>query len=74
MAQWALMAAAIFSGSSMPGRHVTDQQMRLSMTLSQTHPVPVAAKQPPARASPELRGAPLSPRYQRKLHHVMGHC
>ena len=27
----------------MPGRHVTDQQMRLFMTLRQTHSVPVAA-------------------------------
>jgi hypothetical protein len=27
----------------MPGRHVTDQQMRLFMTLRQTQPVPVAA-------------------------------
>ena len=27
----------------MPGRHVTDQQMWLFMTLRQTHPVPVAA-------------------------------
>ena len=27
----------------MPGRHVTDHQMRLFMTLRQTHPVPVAA-------------------------------
>ncbi len=27
----------------MPGRHVTDQQMRLFMTLRQTHPVPVSA-------------------------------
>ena len=27
----------------MPGRHVTDQQMRLFMTLTQTHSVPVAA-------------------------------
>ena len=27
----------------MPGRHVTDQQMRLFMTLRQTHCVPVAA-------------------------------
>lgn len=27
----------------MPGRHVTDQQMRLFMTLRQTHTVPVAA-------------------------------
>ncbi len=27
----------------MPGRHVTDQQMRLFMTLKQTHSVPVAA-------------------------------
>jgi hypothetical protein len=27
----------------MPGRHVTDQQMRLFMTLNQTHSVPVAA-------------------------------
>lgn len=27
----------------MPGCHVTDQQMRLFMTLRQTHPVPVAA-------------------------------
>lgn len=27
----------------MPGRHVTDQQMRLFMTLKQTHPVPVSA-------------------------------
>src|SRR6056300_1076217 len=32
----------------------------------------VAAK-PPARASLELREAPLSPRYQRKLHHTTGH-
>lgn len=27
----------------MPGRHVTDQQMRLFMTLRQTHTIPVAA-------------------------------
>lgn len=27
----------------MPGRHVTDQQMRLFMTLRQTHSVPIAA-------------------------------
>ncbi len=27
----------------MPGRHITDQQMRLFMTLRQTQPVPVAA-------------------------------
>ena len=27
----------------MPGRPVTDQQMRLFMTLNKTHPVPVAA-------------------------------
>ncbi|PVA08470.1 hypothetical protein DC366_19105 [Pelagivirga sediminicola] len=27
----------------MPGRHVTDQQMRLFMTLRQTHSTPVAA-------------------------------
>jgi hypothetical protein len=27
----------------MPGRHITDQQMRLFMTLRQTHAVPVAA-------------------------------
>jgi hypothetical protein len=27
----------------MPGRHVTDQQMRLFMTLNKTHSVPVAA-------------------------------
>ena len=27
----------------MPGRHVTDQQTRLFMTLRQTHPVPVAS-------------------------------
>ena len=27
----------------MPGRHVTDHQMRLFMTLKQTHSVPVAA-------------------------------
>ena len=32
-----------FGGSFMPGRHVTDQQMRLFMTLRQTHSVPVAA-------------------------------
>src|SRR6056297_3705554 len=30
-------------GLFMPGRHVTDQQMRLFMTLKQTHTVPVAA-------------------------------
>ena len=28
----------------------------------------------PARASPELREAPLSPRYHPELHHPMGHC
>ena len=28
----------------------------------------------PARASPELREAPLSPRYHPELHHQMGHC
>lgn len=27
----------------MPGRHVTDHQMRLYMKLRQTHPTPVAA-------------------------------
>ena len=27
----------------MPGRHVTDQQMRLFMTLKQTNSIPVAA-------------------------------
>ena len=27
-----------------------------------------------ARASPELRGAPLSPRYHPELHHPVGHC
>lgn len=27
----------------MPGRHITDQQMRLFMTLKQSHTVPVAA-------------------------------
>ena len=33
----------------------------------------MAAKRP-ARASLELREAPLSPRYRRKLHHATGHC
>ena len=30
-------------GLFMPGRHVTDQEMRLFMTLKQTHTVPLAA-------------------------------
>jgi hypothetical protein len=32
------------------------------------------ATKPPARASPELRRAPLSPRYHSELHHPVGHC
>ena len=54
----------------MPGRHVTDHQMRLFMTLRQTHPVPVAATK--AGMSPatgyRLQADPVLPSYKQAKH------
>lgn len=37
------MAPSLRGGLPVPGRHVTDCQMRLYMTLRRTQPVPIAA-------------------------------
>jgi len=58
----------------MPGRHVTDQQMRLFMTLRQTHSVPVAAAKAGLsqatgyrlRADPLLPSQKKAPRSRRR--------
>ena len=58
----------------MPGRHVTDQQMRLFMTLRQTHSVPVAAAKAGIsqatgyrlQAAPTLPSQNKSPRGRRR--------
>jgi transposase InsO family protein len=58
----------------MPGRHVTDQQMRLFMTLRQTHSVPVAAAKAGIsqatgyrlRADPILPSQKKTPRNRRR--------
>ena len=61
-------------GLFMPGRHVTDQQMRLFMTLKQTHTVPLAAAKAGIsqatgyrfQADPTLPSQKKTPRGQRR--------
>jgi hypothetical protein len=57
-------------GSFMPGRHVTDQQMRLFVTLRQTHTVPLAvAKAGISQATSfRLQADPTLPSQKKKPH------
>jgi transposase InsO family protein len=54
----------------MPGRHVTDQQMRLFMTLRKTHSVPVAAAKAGLSTATgyRLQSDPIPPSQKKPVH------